>query len=261
MISMIRSELYRFLKTRGLWFMTGAFCLVALATPFALWLYTVWPAFAATGFVDIPDQPISSLRLYGVAFVADSLLSMYLAIFVSYLVSQDFKSGYIKNLIQAHGGRVAYVVAIMVACLVLAAAYTLLVMLRVEASLRMQGYVPAAVGPLEAFRWYAQVVFCIAAYAAIVALLVMLTGSDTVGVMGAILVAGGAVEYFLMFVLANIPGLPAAVRDCLDAYLSADLTVLTGGVVTDPLTYAQAGITFLVAAVLCVLVMRRKSLD
>ena len=86
------------------------------------------------------------------------------------------------------------------------------------------------------------------------------TGPIYSTVLAAIFLGGGAVESVCKLVLANIPGIPAALRDCLDGYLATDLATLAQGAVCDPMVYVQAGATILVAGAACVLVMRRRSL-
>ncbi len=260
MLSLLRSHLFRIVKSPFFILFGVAFLLFALATPFALWLYQVWPAFAATGLVEVPDEALSSLRLYGVSFASGSMLAMWVGIAVAEFVTEDFKSGFVKNLIQARGGRVSYAATVALCCLVLSAVVTAAGMAVVEAAVRAQGYVPAPSALQDTLAWFAQVTLCAAAYAVIVALLALATKSEAVSVFGAIFIGGGAVESALRIVLASLPGLPGAVRDCLDGYLAVDMAMLGQGVLADPLTYAQAGITAIAAGVACVLVMRRKSL-
>lgn len=260
MLSMIRSELFRIVKSRYLIFYAVVFFVFAVATPLALWLHSVWPAFAATGFVAIPEEPLPSLQLYGTSFVGGSFTAMGVGIAVSLFVTEDFKSGYVKNLVQARGGRTSYAVAVVTCALVVAAATTLFGMVVVEASLRLQGYVPAAPSAAEALQWFAQVALCCAAYATAVALVAIMTKSEALAVVVALFLGGGAFEGIMMMVLANIPGIPAALRDCLDGYLAADLGALAQGVVCDPMTYVQAGATILVVGAAAVVAMRRRSL-
>ena len=104
MLSMIRAQLFRIAKSRFIIFFALIVVLFAFATPFALWLHNVWPAFAATGFVEIPDEPLPALQLYGVSFVAGSFLAMGVSVATVYYVAEDFKSGFLKNLVQARGG-------------------------------------------------------------------------------------------------------------------------------------------------------------
>lgn len=260
MLSMIRAQLYRIVKSR--FFLAYAIIcfLFALATPLALWLYTVWPAFAATGFVEIPAEPLPSLQIYGVSFVGGSFIAIGVGVAMGYFVAEDLKSGYAKNLVQAEGGRASYAVAALVCALVLAAATTALGMLVVETTLRLQGYVPAAPSATEALQWFAQTALCIAAYATIVVLLAIATKSDTVAVLAAVFLGGGTVESLGQFVLANIPGAPSALRDCLDGYLAADLNTLAQGIVCDSMAYVQAIVTVLIVGTASMLVMRRRSL-
>ena len=261
MLSMIRAQLFRIAKSRFIIFFAIIVMLFAFATPFALWLHNVWPAFAATGFVEIPDEPLPTLQLYGVSFVAGSFLAMGVSVATVYYVAEDFKSGFLKNLVQARGGRVSYVIAITLCSITIAATAVIMGVLIVEVALRAQGYVPVPPSASDALQWFSQLVLCMVAYAIVAVFLTVTTGSETVATIGAILIAGGAVESVLKLILANIPGIPIVLRDCLDGYLATDLAMLSQGIICDPLTYAQAIITILVAVVACVLVMRRRSLD
>lgn len=260
MLSMIRSELYRIVKSRYAIFYVIVFFVIAAATPFALWLHNVWPAFAETGFVEVPAEPLPSLQLYGVSFMSGSFVAMGVGVAVSEFVAEDFKSGYVKNLVQARGGRVSYAVAVVACALAIATATTLFGMLVVEGALRLQGYAPVQPPAAEALQWLVQVVLCCAAYATVAALIAIVTKSEAVAVLAAIFLGGGAVESVCKLVLANIPGIPVALRDCLDGYLATDLATLAQGAVCDPMAYVQAGATVLVVGAACVLVMRRRSL-
>ena len=260
MLSMIRSELYRIVKSRYAIFYVIVFFVIAAATPFALWLHNVWPAFAETGFVEVPAEPLPSLQLYGVSFMSGSFVAMGVGVAVSEFVAEDFKSGYVKNLVQARGGRVSYAVAVVACALAIATATTLFGMLVVEGALRLQGYAPVEPPAAEALQWLVQVVLCCAAYATVAALIAIVTKSEAVAVLAAIFLGGGAVESVCKLVLANIPGIPVALRDCLDGYLATDLATLAQGAVCDPMAYVQAGATVLVVGAACVLVMRRRSL-
>lgn len=261
MLSMLRSELYRIAKSRFSWGYAIMLTLMVLANPFALWLYQVWPAFAETGFVEMPDTPLSQLQLVGVSIVSGGLLSMGFAIVMAALVVDDFKAGFVKNLLQARGGRVSYAVSLFIACLIFVAASVAFAMVVVLAAFAGIGYqaAPSSLGDIA--QWYAQSVLVIAAYASLTMLVAIVTRSEAVSVIAGVLLGGGAVESLLKMVLANIPGVPDALRDCLDGYLATQVAMLSNGWLCEPLSYAQAVVTFLIAGALCVLVMRRKSLD
>ena len=59
-----------------------------------------------------------------------------------YYVAEDFKSGFIKNLVQARGGRASYAAVMILCSIVIAAVAVIIGMLVVEVALRVQGYVP-----------------------------------------------------------------------------------------------------------------------
>ena len=261
MIAMLRSELYRIVKSRFSWGYAIALTLMVLATPFAVWLYQVWPAFAETGFVELPDYPLPQLQILGVSIVGGGLLSMGVAIIFAAMATDDFKAGFVKNLLQVRGGRVSYAASLMVTCLVFTAVSVAFAMVLASAAFIVVGYEAAPSSFGDTVQWYVQVVLVVAAYASLAALVAVVTRNEAAGVFAGLFLGGGAIESVLKMVLANIPGLPSAIRDCLDSYLAVDIATLSNGALCDPVTYAQAGITFLVAAALCVLVMRRMNLD
>ena len=260
MLSMIRSELYRIVKSRFSIYYAIVLFVIAAATPFALWLHSVWPAFAETGFVVVPEEPLPSLQLYGVSFLGGSFAAIGVGVAVSEFVAEDFKSGYVKNLVQARGGRVSYAVAVVVCALLIAVATTLFGMLVVEGALRLQGYSPVPPSAAEALQWLVQAALCCAAYATVSALIAIAIRSEAVAVLAAVFLGGGTAESVCKLVLDNVPGFPASLRDCLDGYLATDLATLAQGAVCDPMAYVQAGATVLVVGAACVLVMRRRSL-
>ncbi len=260
MLSMVRSLLYRIMRSRVFIVYVAIICLCALATPFALWLYEVWPAFAATGLIELPDEPLPALQLYGISLVEGSFLSALVSLMMGYFVANDFKSGFVKNLVQAEGGRLSYVFAAMACAIVLSLAITAVGTAAVGLALFLQGFPLVAPETGEVLQWLLQVALCISAYAAIAVLLGIASGSEMVAVVGGLLLGEGAVEFALQLILANVPGLPACVRDCLDGYLVADLGMLAQGTVCDSMTYVQAAVTLLVAGAFAALVMRRRSL-
>lgn len=260
MLSLIRAQMYRIAKSRSIWVICLVVILFVLAAPFLVWLFQVWPAFAATGIVDLPDEPLPLLQLWGVSIANGSAFPMMIGILLVQVFVQDFKSGYIKNLIQARGGRASYVFSAAACSVIVSCAVTVSAAALVTLAFAVQGYPFAMPTGIEALEWIAQISLCSLAYASIAVLAFFITKSETVGIVMAVLVGGGAIESVLRLVLANIPGAPAVVRDCLDSYLAVDFAQLGQGVICDPLTYIQAVATLAGAVVLWLLVMRRKNL-
>lgn len=260
MLNVVRAQMYRIAKSRSIWAVCLIIALFVLATPFALWLYQVWPAFAATGIVELPDEPLPLLRLWGVSVASGSAFPMMIGVLLTLVFAEDFKSGYVKNLVQAHGGRTSYALSTAACSVIVSCAVTVGAAALVALAFAAQGYAFAMPAGAEALEWVAQVALCSVAYAGVAVLVVLVTGSEAAGTVTAVIVGSGMVETVLRLVLANIPGAPAAVRDCLDAYLAVDFAQLGQGIVCDPLTYVQAIATLAAAVALWLLVMRRKSL-
>lgn len=260
MLSMMRAQLYCILKSRSVWALCLIIALFVLATPFALWLYQVWPAFAATGIVELSDEPLPLLQLWGVSIISGSVFAMMICCSLVLIFVEDFNSGYIRNLIQARGGRVSYALSAAVCSVIVAVVVTAAAMLLTVLAYTAQGYPFVMPSMTDALQWMAQVALCSVAYASISVLVAMLTESEAAGVVVALALASGIVENILRLILANIPGVPSFIRDCLDAYLAVDLGQLGQGMICNPMTYVQALVTFAAVVILWLIVMRRKSL-
>lgn len=226
----------------------------------AIWMHLHVAWFAEIGMVVGVHDGMPSMALWGSSFVGGSLIAMLFSIFMASMASEFFKHGYVKNMIQAHGGRASYALAFVALCVLLSAAMTVMGVVVTEAGVRIAGVGPALPSVGDFFQWLVQVILCVAAYAVLTVLVVFVTKSEVAGVIAALFFGGGGAEGLMMFVLANVPGMPAAIRDCLDGYLAADMSTLASGGICDPLSYAQSIGTILVGAALCVLVMRRRSI-
>lgn len=260
MFSMIRAQMYRIAKSRSIWAMCLVIVLFVLASPVLVWLYRTWSAFAETGLVQLPNETLPLLRLWGVSIVGGSAFPMMIGVLLVQAFVQDFKSGYVKNLVQARGGRVSYVLSTVACSVLISCAITIGAAALVALAFAAQGFPFAMPAGAEALGWIAQVSLCSVAYAGIAMLALFITKSETVGIVMAILTGGGAIESALGIVLANIPGAPAAIRDCLDAYLAAGFAQLGQGIICGPLIYAQATVTLAAVTFLCLLTVRRKNL-
>ena len=260
MLNMVRAQLFRIARSRVLIVYAILFCLAAFATPFSIWLNKAWPAFAELGLFTLPDEQLSTLQLYGASFVVTSFTPMVVSIATGYFVASDFKSGFVKNLVQARGGRVSYAAASVACAAVLSAVTTIAGIVVVEATLRVQGYVSQSVSFVEMLQWSAQVALCTTAYASLTVLIAVATKSETVAVLCAIFIGAGAVEQLGGSLLARAPETFSVLRRFFEGYLAADVELLAEGIVCDPATYVQALATILIVGALAALVMRRRSL-
>lgn len=261
MLSMMRAQLYRVAKSRSVWALCLIIGLFVLATPFALWLYQVWPAFAATGIVEVPDEPLPLLQLWGVSIASGSVFAVMIGIVLVEIFVEDFKSGYVKNLVQARGGRVSYVASIAVCGLIVAAAMVIGATVLVTLAFAVQGYPFVMPTAMEGLGWMGQMTLCSVAYASVAVLAVFVTRSEAAGVVVALVVSSGMAERVLQLILANIPGAPVAPSAIASArILRSILGSSAQGMVCDPMTYVQAIATFAVVVALWLVIMRRKSL-
>lgn len=257
MLSMVRALLYRTAKSSQLLSFTIAVGLVACVIP-AMCL--VAPLMSEV--VDLRGvlSGMTLVQIFGNTFISGSFLGMMAAGFAAVLMSADFKTGFVKNLVQARGGRVSFAVAHAVVAVV-ATAWFMAVGLAVEAAtLVLVGQPFLLPGAGDMLLVLAQALVVVAAYCALSQLVVAVTKSEPLGVVAGIFLGAGAVEGALNLVASNVPGLPLAVRTFFDGYLSADLAQLAAGAATGTGSFLEGGATLAVALVLTIAVLRRRSL-
>lgn len=259
MLSMVRAILYRMVKSPSNWAYTCAMVGCSCILAFAIWL-SQQPSLGLGSIIEGNLSQMSILQIFGYSFVSGSFISMLEGVYIASFFSADFKTGYIKNYIQASGGRFAYLVAAVIASLVAVIWFMVVGVFSTSISLFVVGQDYQLPTLEDAFLWFAQVVVVITAYMIITLLVVIITKNSTAGVIAGILLGGGAVETILNLVLSNIPGMPYAVQMCMNNYLSMDLTALVAGDLTGTNAFLDGGITLAVVVVLAALVMRRRSL-
>lgn len=260
MLSALRAQLYYLLKCRVTIVFVVLFVFVCMSETAAIWMHLHVAWFAEIGMVVGVHDGMPSMALWGSSFVGGSLVGMYVAILMVSAYADLRKQGFVKNLIQSQGGRATFAMASVLVCLICSAATVLIGVVVTEAGSRLAGVAPALPSLGDFAQWYVQVTLVVAAYATLSMLAVFVFKSEIIGVMMALFFGGGMAEGSLQFILANIPSMPPAIRDCLDGYLAADMFTLSAGGVCDPLSYAQSVGTIVIVAALCVLVMRRRSI-
>lgn len=259
MLSMMKALAYYLRGSNMMLAFVLVFVLCCSVESIAIWMHFNVPWFAEMGIVVGVYDGVPSLMVWGSSFVTGSFLAMAHAVFVAAITSDLFKRGYVKNLIQAKGGRATLALSLVAWCVLSAFAATLMGVVVTELGTRLAGCAPALPSLADFAQWVMQVTLCVSAYSALTVLAVLLTKSEAAGMVIAILLGAGGVENILRLLLANIPGLAPVLRDCLDGYLAVDLGMLGSGVVCDPLSYVQSVGTIAVATALCVVVARKRS--
>ena len=117
MLSMVRAILYRMVKSPSNWAYTCAMVGCSCILAFAIWL-SQQPSLGLGSIIEGNLSQMSILQIFGYSFVSGSFISMLAGVYIASFFSADFKTGYIKNYIQASGGRFAYLVAAVIASLV-----------------------------------------------------------------------------------------------------------------------------------------------
>ena len=259
MLSMMRSLLYRLAKSNLMLAATLATIACSCVLAFVIWL-SQQPQLGLDNIIEGDISQLTILQICGQSFVSGSFLAMVTGVFVASFIAADFKTGYIKNYLQVRGGRMSYAVASVVIAIIASIWFLLVAMVATIVTLPLvgQSYLIPSIDDIAS--WILQVALVISAYAVIAVLLVALTKSSTVGSIAAILLGGAAVETMMNLILSNIPGAPYALRTCMDYYLAMDLSALAAGDITGMGAFVEGGLTLIVAAILLVIAMRRRSL-
>ena len=254
MLSMLRSNLYRLVKTRLTW-AYAIVCVLLICMELLVWFFT---ASSSASYGDPLNPTMTAVQMYGrtlgsgVVFLA----SVYCAVFFA----ADFKTKSIKNVLQAKGGRVSYALAAAVTVLVVQVGAMVASSVVAGAAYQVLGFeiAESSVGDLALL--FCQFLLVSTAYSLIAVLFVFATGNETLATVATLVVSSGLVESFLRVALANVFADFPPLRDCLDGYLAVQMNLLSAGTVSDAGGIAAAAATCAVALGLCVLVMKKREL-
>ena len=257
MLSMLRSNLYRLVKTR----FTGWFVVVYLlfigASALSVMIIGTNTGAPSDGMVRLD---ITAAEMYGRSLASGAILPICASIFIANYLSADFKTMSIKNVLQAKGGRVSYVVAAAMTILVVCIAFVIIGSVGAEVTFRAFGFSISGYNANILVPLACQVVLVSGAYSSIVALIVFASGSETLGVVAALLVSSGFLESMMRMLFSNIFSGTPVLRDCLDGYLGAQVELLSWGAVSDAGGFIAAAATFAIAIAVGVFVMKRREL-
>ena len=253
MLSMVRLMLFRARKEPA--FVVLSVAIIALSVFFPLFagLSKVFPL----NIVVIYAPPGLSV-FHFIGMTSGTLLSWWCGIALAALFSADFKTGAVKNYLQARGGRMSWALAAATTTLIVSAAFAIFTYAVSDVGFRLAGYDMAPTNPLDAVRWVAQMAVTLSGYVAAATLAITITRSETVGILAAILLVGGAVEHVLLG-LCSLALSPSAATELYEHMPIADMSALQDG----PLPWGgcmEGVIVFVCASALVALVMRRRKL-
>lgn len=176
------------------------------------------------------------------------------------LVAADFKSGAVKNYLQARGGRLSWAGATAVFALVTVAAYALFALVATDVGFRLAGYDLAPTNPLDALRWLGQFAITVAAYTMLAEIAIVLTKSEMIGALVIVLLMLAGIEQATVFMLGLIPGIPSDIAAWASNHLIiTDFRALT----SSPLPWGsclEGLIVFAAASALVALIMKKRKL-
>lgn len=203
---------------------------------------------------------VDFMRACGALFVRGSFVAMLVAVFCGLFFAKDVRSGGVKNIVQGRTARRDYALAAGVLTLAVAAFAVLAGALVSVVSLAALGFPLAALAPGELVSWLAEVWLAVSAYAVVVVVVALLTGSEAVSVVAGLMLGGAAVENLLYAALGLVTGHPDEVRQVFGGYLAMMLSRLGDGTVLLGEAVVPALATVAIAVAAGALVMRRRRL-
>ena len=203
---------------------------------------------------------VDLMRACGALFVRGSFVAMLVAVFCGLFFAKDVRSGGVKNIVQGRTARRDYALAAGVLTLAVAAFAVLAGALVSVVSLAALGFPLAALAPGELVSWLAEVWLAVSAYAVVVVVVALLTGSEAVSVVAGLMLGGAAVENLLYAALGLVTGHPDEVRQVFGGYLAMMLSRLGDGTVLPGEAVVPALATVAIAVAAGALVKRRRRL-
>lgn len=253
MLSMLRVMLFR--ARRDTAFLVLSLMSAALVVFFPL--FAGLSKVLALNIVVISAPPGLSV-FHFIGMTSGTLLPWWCGIALASLLSADFKTGAVKNYLQARGGRASWALAAAAITLIVSAAFAIFTYAASDVGFRLAGYDLAPTNPLDAVRWVVQMAATLSGYVAVATLAITITRSEIVGILAAVLLIGGAVEQVLLGLYSLALG-PSAATTLYEHMPIADLSALRGS----PLPWGscvEGIVVFVCASALVALVMRRRKL-
>ena len=275
MFEILRSEFYRMIHGRLLWICLLLFealllisaIMMAVVVDNAETIATLTATSSDVAHMIDALNHASSLQLYGQGFVSGSWIAMLTCIFVAIFFMSEFRTGAIKNMMQAQGGRMTFAAAGMVVCAAAALIFVVAGVVGCELFFRLAGFSFQMSGIAEVALWFLQVWLVVFAYTSIVYLAACTTQSTVFSVIIGFLLGGYALENVLTgmanavaALTGHLPAFDALANFFMNDSLMVYLSALSSGNASDPSVFGVAAGVVIVMAVINVLVMRRRSL-
>ena len=200
------------------------------------------------------------MRACGPLFLRGSIVAMLVSFLCCQFIANDVRSVAVKNIVQGRTARRDYALAAGVLTLAVAAFAVLAGALVSVVSLAALGFPLAALAPGELVSWLAEVWLAVSAYAVVVVVVALFTGSEAVSVVAGLMLGGAAVENLLYAALGLVTGHPDEVRQVFGGYLAMMLSRLGDGTVLPGEAVVPALATVAIAVAAGALVMRRRRL-
>lgn len=268
-----RSMLYRLVKTRMTWVFLAVFVILVGAGIVTIKVLGANQSLMSTisetssditlmvGVVSPSVSGAALENLCGSLFVRGSAIAMFVAAFCAVFIAADLRSGYVKNLMQAQGGRLSYALAAAITIACVCVGYVLAGVSATVLGALVTG-IHLAIPAMPGFvLWCVEVAAVCYAYALLAALVAFLTRSSAAGVLAGLLLGGAAAENLLYSALGLITGHPDEVRQLFDHYLAVSISQLGLGTMQSWESIVPTTVTIVLALAAAAIIMRRRSLD
>ena len=268
-----RSMLYRLVKTRMTWVFLAVFVILVGAGIVTIKVIGANQSLMSTisetssditlmvGVVSPSVSGAALESLCGSLFVRGSAIAMFVAAFCAVFIAADLRSGYVKSLMQAQGGRLSYALAAAIVIACVCVGYVLAGVSATVLGALVTG-IHLAIPAMPGFvLWCVEVAAVCYAYALLAALVAFLTRSSAAGVLAGLLLGGAAAENLLYSALGLITGHPDEVRQLFDHYLAVSISQLGLGTMQSWESIVPTTVTIVLALAAAAIIMRRRSLD
>ena len=280
MLCLVRAQLYRMFREWSFWFLLALVAVVPVCSAaFAAYLAgdgSLAASLSATSSdiartLDAATGETPVLSLYGSAFVNGSFVAMAACAFTAGFVAPELgggkRSGFVKNLLQAPGGRISYALSQVVTVAVAGALFVAAGIAATEVGYGVAGFSVLPASACAFALWAAQVWLAVLAYQLVTLVVAFVTKSEWASVILGVFLGGFAIEKMLALLMGaaslalnSAPIFACTVDFLASSSLMAQMQLLARGELCGAGVYVVAGAVIAVSAALALLIMRRRGL-